>query len=115
MAIYSPGNFASSYKPEDYINGNMESEIRNAAISKILYLSKYIEQFGSGLKRIDRLCKDSGIKYSYENKENGFKFIIHRPPAQSDTSDVTSDVTSEYQAALTKLVDAYKELQQLQG
>ena len=69
----------------------MESEIRNAAISKILYLSKYIEQFGSGLKRIDRLCKDSGIKYSYENKENGFKFIIHRPPAQSDTSDVTSD------------------------
>ena len=49
MAIYSPGNFASSYKPEDYINGNMESEIRNAAISKILYLSKYIEQFCSGL------------------------------------------------------------------
>jgi ATP-dependent DNA helicase RecG len=70
LAIYSPGNFASSYKPEDYINGNMESEIRNAAISKILYSSKYIEQFGSGLKRIDRLCKDSGIKYSYENKEN---------------------------------------------
>jgi ATP-dependent DNA helicase RecG len=115
ITIYSPGNFASSYKPEDYINGNMESEIRNAAISKILYSSKYIEQFGSGLKRIDRLCKDSGIKYSYENKENGFKFIIHRPPAQSDTSDVTSgenvpsDVTSDENVTLNVTSDVTSE------
>ena len=71
----------------------MESEIRNATISKILYLSKYIEQFGSGFKRIDSLCKDSGIKYSYENKDNGFKFIIYRPQVQSDILDVTLDVT----------------------
>ena len=58
-----------------------------------MYLSKYIEQFGSGFKRIDSLCKDSGIKYSYENKDNGFKFIIYRPLVQSDILDVTLDVT----------------------
>ena len=93
ITIYSPGDYASRYKPEEYIKGNVESEIRNATISKILYLSKYIEQFGSGFKRIDSLCKDSGIKYSYENKDNGFKFILYRPQVQSDILDVTLDVT----------------------
>lgn len=93
ITIYSPGNYASKHKPEDYIKGNVESEIRNATISKILYLSKYIEQFGSGFKRIDSLCKDSKIKYAYENKENGFKFIIYRPLIQGDISKITLDAT----------------------
>lgn len=39
------------------------------------------------------LCKDTGIKYSYENTVNGFKFIIYRPRIQSDISDVTLNVT----------------------
>lgn len=93
ISVYSPGDYASRYKPEEYIKGNVESEIRNATISKILYMSKYIEQFGSGFKRIDSLCKDSRIKYSYENKDNGFKFIIYRPQIQSDIFDVTLNVT----------------------
>ena len=95
ITVYSPGEFASRYKPEDYIKKNIESEIRNPAISKILFLNKSIEKFGSGFKRIDSLCKDAGIRYSYENGENGFKFIIKRTPVGSDISNVTIDVTSE--------------------
>ena len=93
ITIYSPGEYASKYTPEEYIKGNLESEIRNATISKILYLNKSIEQFGSGFKRIHSLCKDSKIKYSYENTDNGFKFIIYRPQLQSDIPSVTLDVT----------------------
>jgi predicted HTH transcriptional regulator len=78
VTIYSPGSFASTYSPEDYINKNLQSSIRNAAISKILYLNKSIEQFGSGFKRINSLCKDAGIKYSYEFADNGFTFIFYR-------------------------------------
>lgn len=78
VTIYSPGPFASTYSPEDYINKNLQSSIRNAAISKILYLNKSIEQFGSGFKRINSLCKDAGIKYSYEFADNGFTFIFYR-------------------------------------
>ena len=43
--------------------------------------------------RINSLCRDSGIKYSYENTKNGFKFIIYRPVIQSDNPSVTLDVT----------------------
>ena len=40
---------------------NFESVIRNATIAKILYLNKSIEQFGSGFKRINSLCKEAGF------------------------------------------------------
>lgn len=93
VTIYSPGEYASIHSPEEYINKNVESEIRNEVIAKILYLNKSTEQFGSGFKRINKLCKDNNIKYTYENKANGFKFIIYRPQIQSDTFNVTSDVT----------------------
>ena len=93
ITVYSPGKYASSHKPEDYVYKNVESVIRNAAIAKILYLNKSIEQFGSGFKRIYSLCKDAGIRYSYESDDLGFKFIIYRPKLQSDIPAVTLDVT----------------------
>ncbi len=93
ITIYSPGEYASKHTPQEYIEGNLESEIRNEKIAKILYLNKSIEQFGSGFKRINSLCEDSGVKYSYENTANGFKFIIYRPRIQSDIQNVTLDVT----------------------
>lgn len=99
ITIYSPGEYASKYTPEEYIEGNAESEIRNYTISKILYLNGTIEQFGSGFKRIYHLCKSAGIECSYENAKNGFRFTIHRPVinssdiivANSDTKSVTSN------------------------
>lgn len=93
ITIYSPGEYASKYTPEEYIEGNAESEIRNYIISKILYLNGTIEQFGSGFKRIYNLCKRTGIECSYENAKNGFRFIIHRPTLKgSDNEDVPTDV-----------------------
>lgn len=93
ITIYSPGEYASNHTPEDYIKGNYESVIRNALISKILYLNKSIEQFGSGFKRINSVCKDAGVRFSYESDTNGFKFILYRPQIQSDISNITLDVT----------------------
>ena len=100
ITIYSPGEYASKYTPEEYIEGNAESEIRNYTISKILYLNGTIEQFGSGFKRIYNLCKRAGIECSYENAKNGFRFTIHRPVinssdiivAGSDTKNVTTSL-----------------------
>ena len=92
ITIYSPGEYASNHKPEDYMKGNYESVIRNTTIAKILYLNKSIEQFGSGFKRINSLCKDAGIRFSYESDELGFKFTLYRPQRQSDIPSVTLDV-----------------------
>jgi Predicted transcriptional regulator containing an HTH domain and an uncharacterized domain shared with the mammalian protein Schlafen len=83
ITIYSPGTYASPYKPEDYIRKNLQSSIRNALISKILFLNKSIEQFGSGFKRISTLCKDARIKYSYDILDAGFLFTIFRSVGNS--------------------------------
>ncbi len=96
ITIYNPGEYASNYSPEEYIKNNIESEIRNEKIAKVLYTDKSIEQFGSGFKRINSLCSDAGLRYSYENSRNGFKFVLYRPQLQSDKNvlpGVTLDVT----------------------
>ena len=105
VTIYSPGDYASEHEPEEYVKGNYESEIRNPVIAKMLFISKSIEQFGSGFKRIDSLCKDAGIKYSYERSNNGFKFIIYRPKFISDKTDVTygEDLNKTERAVLAVL------------
>lgn len=87
VAIYNPGTYASSNSPKDYIRKSIPSVLRNELIAKTLYLDKSIEQFGSGFKRIDSLCKDAGIRYAYEDMDNGFKFIIYR-----DTKNVSVNV-----------------------
>jgi ATP-dependent DNA helicase RecG len=92
ITIYSPGAFASSYKPEDYIIHNCQSSIRNATIAKILYLNKSIEQFGSGFKRINSLCKDAKIKYSYEASDVGFNFIIFRNTTNEIHDDMANNI-----------------------
>ncbi len=102
VTIYSPGDYASHHDPEEYIKGHVESEIRNPIIAKMLFLSKSIEQFGSGFKRIDSLCKDEQVKYSYERKDNGFKFILYRKKTISDIHDVTYDVTYDTPLNITE-------------
>lgn len=96
ITVYNPGEYASGFSPEEYIKNNIESEIRNEKIAKVLYTDKSIEQFGSGFKRINSLCRDANLRYSYENSRNGFKFILYRPKFQSDNfviPSVTLDVT----------------------
>ena len=91
ITIYNPGCFASKYDVKDYVNKNVQSNLRNELIAKILYLSKNIERFGSGLKRIDRMCKEHKIKYNYENAKNGFKFIIYRNALKLSNNDAKDD------------------------
>ena len=60
-----------------------------------MYLNKSIEQFGSGFKRINSLCKDARLKYSYEVSELGFTFIVYRKDVTvtDNEKNVTVNVT----------------------
>ena len=57
-------------------------------------LNKSIEQFGSGYKSVDSICKNAGIRYSYEMQERGFKFILYRTQFQSDIPNASLDVNA---------------------
>ncbi|TDP56377.1 RNA-binding domain-containing protein [Aminicella lysinilytica] len=90
IAVYNPGGFANVNTPQDYIEKNLPSVIRNRLIAKALYLSKDIESFGSGFKRINSFCNDAGLKYTYEKMDNGFKFVIFRR-AYDGTNNLGND------------------------
>lgn len=78
VTIYNPGPYANPHTPEDYINGEFPSVLRNERISKVLYLNHSSEQFGSGFKRIDQLCKADNVQYDHDELDYGFKFIFFR-------------------------------------
>ncbi|MBP3731515.1 MAG: AAA family ATPase [Mailhella sp.] len=84
---------ANPYSPSDYIKKNLPSVLRNELIAKTLYVGKRIEEFGSGLKRVNALCRDAGIRYSFENSELGFKAVIYRSQPIDVTLNVPINVT----------------------
>ena len=58
--IVSPGGFPSTITQDDILDGR--SEIRNKVIAKVFKELNYIEQWGSGIRRIKSSCKDRGLK-----------------------------------------------------
>ena len=58
--IVSPGGFPSTITQEDILEGR--SEIRNKVIARVFKELNYIEQWGSGIRRIKSSCKDRGLK-----------------------------------------------------
>ena len=58
--IVSPGAFPSTITQKDILEGR--SEIRNKVIARVLKELNYIEQWGSGIRRIKSSCKARGLK-----------------------------------------------------
>lgn len=78
VSIYSPGSFIDDLLPSDYIENNLSSRFRNPTIANVLFLMGYIESWASGLKKIDKSCKDKDIKYEFQNSFDGFWVIFYR-------------------------------------
>ena len=91
IVVYSPGKFESNYSPEEYMKMDLPSSIRNRLITKVLYMAKAIEQFGSGFKRVNGLCNDFGVNYSYEMYDQGFEFTFYRENNFLIEKEKTSD------------------------
>ena len=58
--IVSPGAFPSTITQEDILEGR--SEIRNKVIARVFKELNYIEQWGSGIRRIKSSCRARGLK-----------------------------------------------------
>lgn len=78
IEIFNPGEFPEGYKPEDFIEGKEGAMPRNPLIANTLYLSKDIEKWGSGFKRITDECKSANIRVEFKIKKSGFTVIFYR-------------------------------------
>ena len=64
-------------------------ELKEAVISiaSILYYSKDIDSFGTGLKRIVDACKESNCRCEFVVQKSGFVVIFYRPETESRSDD----------------------------
>lgn len=60
IEITSPGNFPKSLDINDILSGR--SEIRNKVLARFFREINYIEQWGTGIRKIITLCEENGLK-----------------------------------------------------
>lgn len=95
ISITNPGAFANGYKSEDFANNELHSYLRNELIAKTLYLCKDVESFGTGLRKIYTLCKDSMVNISYFDRETSFTLEFSREDRNVVTNVVTNVVIND--------------------
>ncbi len=122
VEIFNPGEFPEGYKPEDFIKG--EGSIpRNPLIANTLYLSKDIEKWGSGFRRITEVCAKADVKVKFEIRKNGFMVIFYRKTDEElldltgenkiDTKNVALNDENVAKNVVLKVKEKYPELRKV--
>lgn len=91
IEIYNQGSFPENYIPRDFIEKKLSSMKRNPLILDVLFRSKDVEKSGTGLSRVDDLCKKENIDWTFEKINNGFKFIFKRKTVTKNDS-ISNDI-----------------------
>jgi ATP-dependent DNA helicase RecG len=84
VEIYNPGTFPEGLTPQDFISGRERSVKRNPLLATLMYYSKDIESFGTGLRRIAEACENAGVKVEFELLKRGFAVVFYRPGEHFD-------------------------------
>ena len=92
IEIYNPGTFPDGVTPQDFLSGREHSIKRNPLLAQLMYFSKDIENFGTGLKRIADACDEAGVHVEFVLLKKGFSVVFYRPDEQFNTTEKMSDV-----------------------
>lgn len=75
IEVSSPGGLPSGISKKEYLNGQI-SQLRNPILGNIFFRLKYIEMFGTGIRRINESYKNFMVKPSFEIFENSIKIVL---------------------------------------
>ena len=75
IEISSLGGLPSGISEKEYLNGQI-SQLRNPILANIFFRLKYIEMFGTGIRRINESYKDYSVKPAFEIFENSIKITL---------------------------------------
>ena len=87
IEITSPGGLPNDMTEEYYLNGQISS-LRNPIIANIFFRLKYIEKFGTGIRRINHAYKDNNIKPTYYVSDTLITITL---PLLNSVLDITVD------------------------
>ena len=75
IEVSSPDGLPSGISEKEYLNGQI-SQLRNPILANIFFRLKYIEMFGTGIRRINESYKDYSVKPAFEIFENSIKITL---------------------------------------
>ena len=75
IEISSPGGLPFGISKEEYLYGQI-SILRNPILANVFFRLGYIEKFGTGIRRINQIYKDSIIKPDYKIFENSIVVVL---------------------------------------
>jgi len=75
IEVSSPGGLPSGISEKEYLNGQI-SQLRNPILANIFFRLKYIEMFGTGIRRINESYKNYAVKPAFEIFENSIKITL---------------------------------------
>lgn len=78
IEIHTTGGFPRGHTPEEFLDGNKKAIRRNKLITGVLYYSKDMETFATGLKRIKDLCDMAGCRVEFKAEKDDFVVVFYR-------------------------------------
>ncbi len=105
VEITSPGGFPNGLTLDEVMSGR--SEIRNRVLASLFRELRYVETWGSGIAKIENLCKEKNIKFEINESGNFVSIIFHRSKTFQDIGQPAKNQrkTSEKPANLTNQKD----------
>ncbi|SHF21914.1 ATP-binding protein [Alkalibacter saccharofermentans] len=105
--VVSPGGFPSTLTQEDILEGR--SEIRNKVIARVFKELNYIEQWGSGIRRIKSSCKDRGLKEPEIVEKGDFVDVsLYRDVATQKEVSEEILISNEYQELILEYLKLHQ-------
>ena len=75
IEVSSTDGLPSGISEKEYLNGQI-SQLRNPILANIFFRLKYIEMFGTGIRRINESYKNFAVKPNFEIFENSIKITL---------------------------------------
>ncbi len=79
LEVWNPGSLPPGLSVAD-LRRIHESKPRNKLIARVFFLARYIEQFGTGTRRMIQDCLASGLpEPEFESRSDTFRVVFQRP------------------------------------
>lgn len=94
VEIGNPGIFPSQITPEN-IKEPHDSYPYNVKMAEVLYRSMWLENWGSGAKRIIEACQEQGVEEPTWRWDGAFVYVTFKRPAKQDSNTDQVSVGSD--------------------
>ena len=99
IEIHTTGGFPKGHTPEEFLDGRKRAVRRNKLLTGILYFSRDMETFATGLQRIKYLCDEAGCKVEFRTEQDNFVVVFYRNLRETwDSATVGVPPKTKYKA-----------------